>query len=137
MRPVVELKGLIVQVRAIKRGDSVGYGAAWTSERPSRIAIVAVGYGDGYLRAHGATAAKPAAQVIVNGKHCPIVGRISMDLFAVDVSDLAEGTVRRGDFAALIGGDIDVDKLAGWAGTIGYEVLTSLGRRYYRVYKGK
>jgi alanine racemase len=137
MRPVVELKGLIVQVRAIKRGDSVGYGAAWTSERPSRIAIVAVGYGDGYLRAHGATAAKPAAQVIVNGKHCPIVGRISMDLFAVDVSDLAEGTVRRGDFATLIGGDIDVDKLAGWAGTIGYEVLTSLGRRYYRVYKGK
>jgi len=137
MRPVVELKGLIVQVRAVKRGDSVGYGGAWTSERPSRIAIVAVGYGDGYSRAHGATAAKPAAQVIVNGKHCPIVGRISMDLMAVDVSDLAEGTVRRGDFATLIGGDIDVDRLAGWAGTIGYEVLTSLGRRYYRVYKGK
>jgi alanine racemase len=137
MRPVIELKGLIVQVRAIKRGDSVGYAAAWTSERPTRIAIVAVGYGDGYLRGHGATAAKPAAEVIVNGRHCPIVGRISMDLLAVDVSDLADGTVRRGDFATLIGGDIDVDRLAGWAGTIGYEVLTSLGRRYYRVYKGK
>ena len=137
MRPVVELQGRIAQVRSLKKGDTVGYGAAWTAARASRIAIVAVGYGDGYVRAAGAAKGKHAATVIVGGKHCPIVGRISMDLLAVDVTDLPEGTVRRGDLATLIGGDIGVDELAAASGTIGYEVLTSLGRRYHRVYKGK
>jgi alanine racemase len=137
MRPVVELKGRIVLARSVERGGTVGYGAAWTAERASRIAVIAVGYADGYLRAAGATKAKPAAEVIIAGKRCPLAGRISMDLLAVDVTDLPEGSARRGDLATLIGGEIDVDKLAGWAGTIGYEVLTSLGRRYYRVYKDK
>ena len=75
--------------------------------------------------------------MIVAGKRCPIAGRVSMDLMAVDVTDLPDGTPRRGDFATLIGDGIDVDELGAAMGTIGYEVLTSLGRRYHRVYKGR
>jgi alanine racemase len=136
MRAVVALKGRIVQVRHVNKGESVGYGAAFIATRPSRFAIVAVGYADGYARAAGAALGKPPAEVIVAGRHCPLAGRISMDLLAVDVTDLPEGSARRGDMATLIGGDIDVDALAAAIGTIGYEVLTSLGRRYYRAYKG-
>ena len=77
----------------------------------------------------------PAAKAIVAGKLCPIVGRVSMDLIAVDVTELPEGTARRGDFATLIGDGIDVDDLGAAMGTIGYEVLTNLGRRYHRIYK--
>jgi alanine racemase len=73
--------------------------------------------------------------VIIAGKRCPLVGRVSMDLIAVDVTDLSEGRARRGDFATLVGGDIGVDDVAAAAGTIGYEVLTRLGRRYHRIYK--
>jgi alanine racemase len=134
MRPVVDLKGRILQVRQLKRGDSAGYRADWTAARPSRLAIIAVGYADGYPRA-AATKGRPVAPVIIAGKRCPLVGRVSMDLIAVDVTDLSEGSARRGDFATLIGGDIGVDDLAAAAGTIGYEVLTRLGRRYHRVYK--
>src|SRR5215212_1100735 len=135
MRPVVGLLGRILQVRHLKRGDTAGYCAEWTASRPSRLAIVAVGYGDGYFRAAAAARGKPAASVIVAGKRCPLAGRVSMDMIAVDVTDLPESSARRGDFATLIGGDIGVDDLAAASGTIGYEVLTHLGRRYQRVYK--
>jgi alanine racemase len=136
MRPVVELKGRIIQVRTINKGDTVGYGAAFTATRPSRIAIVAVGYADGFLRSAAAARGKPAAEVVVAGKRCPVAGRVSMDLLAIDVTDLSDGAVRRGDFATLIGGRVSVDDLAAGMGTIGYEILTHLGRRYHRVYKG-
>ena len=136
MRPAVELKGRIVQVRTIERGATVGYGASWTAARPSRIAIVAVGYADGFLRSAGASKNKPAAHVVIAGRRCPIVGRVSMDLLAIDVTDLAEGTARRGDFAVLIGDGVTVDDLAEGMGTISYEVLSTLGRRYHRIYRG-
>jgi alanine racemase len=136
MRPAVELKGRIIQVRHVQKGETVGYAAAYATTRPSRLAIVAVGYGDGYARAAGASKAKPPAEAIVSGRRCPLVGRVSMDLMAVDVSDLPEGSARRGDFATLIGGELGIDELATATGTIGYEVLTSLGRRYHRIYKG-
>jgi alanine racemase len=136
MRPVVDLKGRIIQVRTVKKGETVGYGADWSAARPSRVAIVAVGYGDGYMRAAGAAKGRPAANVIIAGTPCPLVGRVSMDVMAVDVTDLPEASARRGDLATLIGGTFDVDTVAGLWGTIGYEVLTSLGRRYHRVYKG-
>ncbi len=135
MRPVIELKGRILHVRSIARGDSVGYGAGFAAKRASRIAIVAVGYGDGYLRAAGAAKDKAPAEAIVGGKRCPLVGRVSMDLLAVDVTDLPDGGARRGEFVTLIGGDLGVDELGAACGTIGYEILTSLGRRYHRVYK--
>ena len=136
MRPVVEVKGRIIQVRHVGKGETVGYGAAFTTTRPSRLAIVAVGYADGYARAAGAAKGKPGAEAIVAGKRCPVVGRVSMDLLAIDVTDLPDGIARRGDFATLIGGGIGVDELGAAAGTIGYEVLVSLGKRYHRVYKG-
>jgi alanine racemase len=136
MRPVVELKGRVIQVRAVNKGESVGYGATFTTTRPSRIAIVALGYADGYLRSASAAKGKPAGQAIIAGKRCPIAGRVSMDVLAADVTDLPDGTVRRGDFATLIGDGMGVDDVAAAMGTIGYEVLTHLGRRYHRVYKG-
>jgi len=135
MRPVVELKGRIAQVRQINKGDTVGYGASWTAARPSRLAIITTGYGDGYFRSAAAAKAKAPAQVIVAGKPCPLVGRVSMDLLAVDVTDVPAGQARRGEFATLIGGSFGVDELAAACGTIGYEILTSLGRRYYRNYR--
>ena len=136
MCPAVELKGRIIQVRAVGKGQSVGYGAAFTASRPTRIAVVAVGYGDGILRSAAGSRGKPAGEVIVAGKRCPIAGRVSMDLLAVDVTDLPEGKARRGDFATLIGEGMSVDDVAAAMGTIGYEVLTSLGHRYHRVYAG-
>jgi alanine racemase len=136
MHPVVELKGRIIQVRTVGKGETVGYGATFAAPRTSRIAVVAVGYADGFLRSAGASRGKPAAEVVVAGRRCPIAGRVSMDLFAVDVTQLAEGSVRRGDLATLIGDGMSIDDLAAAMGTIGYEVLTNLGRRYHRIYKG-
>jgi alanine racemase len=75
--------------------------------------------------------------VMVSGKPCPIVGRVSMDLFALDVTDLSDGAARRGDLIPLIGGETGIDELGAALGTIGYEVLTSLGKRHHRTYKSK
>ena len=136
MRPVVDLKTRIIQVREVERGDTVGYGATWTARRPTRLAIVSTGYADGYFRAAGSTDGTRSADVIVAGRRCPIAGRISMDLIAIDITDLPEKTVRRGHMVTLLGDGITVDELGHHFGTIGYEVLTSLGRRYARVYKG-
>jgi alanine racemase len=136
MRPVVDLKARIVQLRTIEKGDTVGYGATWTARRPTRLAIVAAGYADGYFRAGGSNDGTRGAEVVVAGKRCPIAGRVSMDLMAVDVTDLEKSAVRRGHMVTLIGEGITVDELAHHFGTIGYEVLTSLGPRYARVYKG-
>ena len=136
MQPVVDLKARIVQIRNIDRGETVGYGGTWTARRPTRLAIVAAGYADGYFRAASANDGTRGAEVVVAGKRCPIAGRISMDLLAVDVTDLDKNAVRRGHMVTLIGEGITVDELAHHFGTIGYEVLTSLGRRFARVYKG-
>jgi alanine racemase len=136
MQPVVELKARIVQIRSVERGETVGYGGTWTARRPTRLAIVATGYADGYFRAASASDGTRGAEVVVAGKRCPIAGRISMDLMAVDITDLPHNIARRGHMVTLIGEGITVDELAHHFGTIGYEVLTSLGRRYARIYKG-
>ena len=136
MRPVIELQARIAQVRTVPRGETVGYDAAWTAKRTTRIAVVAVGYADGYLRAASASDEAPGADAIVAGQRCPLAGRVSMDLLAIDITELPDNAARRGDLATLIGGEITVDALAAAVGTIGYEVLTSLGRRYHRVYRG-
>lgn len=137
MQPVVELKARVVQIRDVERGDSVGYGGNWTARRPTRLAIVSAGYADGYFRAGSSNDGTRGAEVIVAGKRCPVAGRISMDLMAVDVTDLERNAVRRGHLVTLIGEGITIDELAHHFGTIGYEVLTSLGSRYARVYKGE
>jgi alanine racemase len=136
MQGVVDLKARVIQIRNVERGDSVGYGATWTARRPTRLAIVAAGYADGYFRAGGSNDGTRGAEVMVAGKRCPVAGRISMDLLAVDVTDLPNNAVRRGHLVTLIGEGIGVDELAHHFGTTGYEVLTSLGRRYAREYKG-
>ena len=136
MQPVVDLKARIVQLRNVERGDSVGYGATWTARRPTKLAIVSAGYADGYFRAASANDGTRGAEVIVAGKRCPVAGRISMDLMAIDITDLPDKTARRGHMATLIGEGITVDELAHHFGTVGYEVLTSLGKRYARIYKG-
>lgn len=137
MQPVIELKARIIQTRSIDRGESVGYGATWTARRPTRLAVVSAGYADGYFRAGGSNDGTRGAEVVVAGTRCPVAGRISMDLLAVDITNLpAHAGVRRGHLATLIGEGITVDELAHHFGTIGYEVLTSLGGRYHRIYKG-
>ena len=137
MRPVVELQGRILQVRNVEKGAPVGYGATWTAKRDSRIAVIAAGYADGILRAAGTTDGHAAAprEVVVAGKRCRIAGRISMDLTAVDVTDVPVSAVRRDMMATLIGEGLGLDEVATQAGTISYEVLTNLGRRFHRVWK--
>jgi alanine racemase len=136
MQPAVELKARIVQIRNVERGETVGYGGTWTARRPTRLAIVSAGYADGYFRAASANDGTRGAEVIVAGKRCPVAGRISMDMMAIDITDLPPNAARRGHMVTLIGEGITVDELAHHFGTIGYEVLTSLSRRYARIYKG-
>jgi alanine racemase len=136
MQSVVDLKARIVQLRNVERGDSVGYGGTWTARRPTKLAIVSAGYADGYFRAASANDGTRGAEVVVAGKRCPVAGRISMDLMAIDITDLPDKTARRGHMVTLIGEGISVDEVAHHFGTIGYEVLTSLGKRYARIYKG-
>jgi alanine racemase len=135
MRPVVELKARILQVRHLQPKQSVGYGATWTAKDDARIAVIAAGYADGVPRGPAATATSPPREVIVHGKRCRMVGRVSMDLLAVDVSHIPEGAVRRDDYATLIGPGLTLDEMAAQAGTISYEILTNLGRRFHRIWK--
>jgi alanine racemase len=136
MQQVVDLKARIVQIRNVEKGENVGYGGTWSARRPTKLAIVAAGYADGYFRAGGSNDGTRGAEVVIAGKRCPVVGRISMDLMAIDVTDLERNAARRGHMATLIGEGITVDELAHHFGTIGYEVMTSLGSRYARIYKG-
>jgi alanine racemase len=135
IRPVIDLRGRVQALRNLMRGETVGYNAQWTAKRATNIAIVGIGYADGYLRSASASDNVRGAEVMVAGKRCPLAGRVSMDLIAIDITDVPAGQVKRGDMATLIGDDITVDDFAAVAGTIGYEVLTSLGKRYHRIYR--
>lgn len=135
MTPVVTLEARVMQVRDVEAGETVGYGATWTADRPSRIALIPVGYYDGYSRALSTTNTSGATRVWIGDRFAPLVGRVSMDMITVDVTDIPAEGVRRGTKVELIGPHISVDDVARWAGTIPYEVLTSLGARYARVYK--
>src|SRR6201989_1028332 len=90
MQPVVDLKARIVQTRNVERGESVGYGGTWTARRPTKLAIIAVGYADGYFRAASSNDGTRGAEVIVAGKRCPVAGRVSMDLIAVDITEVGK-----------------------------------------------
>jgi alanine racemase len=136
MQNVVELTGRILQLRNVAPDDTVGYGATWTAKRPTRLAVVTLGYADGLIRAAGGSDDRPGGSAIVAGQRCPIVGRISMDLVCIDITEVPSGAVRRGGQATLIGGDISVDEAGAAAGTIGYEILTRLGPRCHLVYRG-
>jgi alanine racemase len=134
MRPVVELRARLLQARIVPVGATIGYGATWTARRVSRVAIVAVGYADGYSRPIGSSDTRRGGEALVQGKRCPIIGRVSMDLLAVDITEL-DRDVHRGDWVTLLGDGIGVDEMAGWARTINYDVLTRLGHRFHRAWK--
>ncbi|WP_391349212.1 alanine racemase [Azospirillum sp. A23] len=131
MRGTVRLDARLLQVRNCNAPMTVGYGAAHRVTGPARIATIGVGYADGYLRSLSGK-----GHVFVDGVAAPIVGRISMDLITIDVTGLPESVAQAGRMVELIGPSRPVDTVAAEGGTIGYEVLTSLGRRYHRVYVG-
>jgi alanine racemase len=128
---VVRLEGRILQVRDVDSPQTVGYGATHRFTGTGRIATVAVGYADGLFRSLG-----NRGIAVIGGERVPVVGRISMDLTTFDVSAVAPEVARPGALVELIGPGHTVDDLAAEAGTIGYEILTALGRRHYRTYHG-
>ena len=129
MAQVVRLQGKILQVRDVDRPQTVGYGATHRVMRRGRVATVGVGYADGYLRS-----LSNSGSGYMGDTRVPIVGRVSMDLITLDVSDVPDATARPGALVDLIGPHNPIDSVAAEAGTIGYEILTGLGSRYYRVY---
>ncbi|MEM6479089.1 MAG: alanine racemase [Pseudomonadota bacterium] len=126
-RPVVHLALPVIQTRLLASGETVGYGNIWTAKRSTKIATVASGYADGLIRAIGRS-----MRLFAGDTPCALVGRVSMDLITVDVTDLQSPPAS----LDILGAHQGVDDLATAAGTIGYEILTSLGARYARVYKG-
>lgn len=130
MQPVARLRAPVIQLRTLQPGEAVGYSATWRSKRLGKLAVLPVGYADGFLRALG-----NRGQVFFGTRAAPIVGRVSMDLITVDVTDVPEADCQPGAYAELFGRQQDVDAVAAAAGTIGYEILTSLGSRYRRVYE--
>ena len=138
----VTVEARVIALRQLAAGDTVGYGATWTAQGPARIAVLAAGYADGYPRALGRASVpekggmpqEKGGQAHIAGYTVPVAGRVSMDMLALDVSTVPEGAIRRGDMAELIGPNISVDEVGRRAQTIGYEILTSLGRRYMRRY---
>lgn len=136
MLPVAILEGAVMQLRSVAAGDTIGYSATWTASRPSRVAVLGAGYKDGVPRALSSRQPQGPAQVFINGRRCPVIGRISMDMMAIDVTDLPEDSLRRGTRAEILGRHIGIDEAASWAGTISYELLTRLGSRYARLYTG-
>lgn len=140
LRPVATAAARILQVRSAKAGETVGYGAAAWLRRDTLIAVAAAGYADGYHRAGSGDgvplrkAELQGAAGFIAGQRVPVLGRISMDLTAFDVTDLGADAVSAGDMVELFGANIPLDEAARAAGTISYELLTSIGRRFHRVY---
>ena len=126
-RPVVRLDVPVVQTRIVRPFETVGYGNAWTAHVESCVATMSAGYADGLIRAMG-----PNAKVFAGETPCPVIGRVSMDMITVDVTHLEDVP----EVVTLLGPGQDVDDIAEAAGTIGYEILTSLGHRYSRHYEG-
>jgi alanine racemase len=129
MVPVVTLEAPVLQVHEAAEAGSVGYGATYATHPGARIATVPVGYADGYPRAAG-----NSALARIGSRHVRVAGRVSMDLISLDVSDLPPAATRPGTMVELVGGPDGIDRLAEAGGTIGYEVLTRLGRRFARRY---
>jgi alanine racemase len=131
--PVVTVCARILEIRDVAPGASVGYSATWRAKRASRVAVIAAGYGDGIPRALSATNDAPGGVVAIAGQTAPIVGRVSMDLVTVDVTDIA-APLARGDLVTLIGDGLTIESMGTAAHTIGYEILTRLGTRFHRTY---
>ncbi len=133
LRPILSWVTHIVQIRPIQPGQSVSYNRTFRATRPSRVAVLPVGYADGYNRL-----LSNRAEVLVRGRRAPVVGRVCMDMTIVDVTDVSHATI--GDEVVLIGTQeqetITADDLAAWQGSIAYEVLCAIGPRVRRAYTG-
>lgn len=127
LEPAMRFEAELIALRDVAPGEAVGYGARWTAERPARIGTVAVGYGDGYPR-H----APNGTPVLVNGRIAPLVGTVSMDMIAIDVS--GHDGVSVGDTVELWGAELPIRRVAKAIGTIGYELMTRVSERVPRVY---
>jgi alanine racemase len=126
LRPVMTLSAAVISVREVAVGESVGYSATWTAQRPSRIATVSIGYGDGYPRL-----ARNGTPVLIKGQRAPLAGRVSMDMITVDITDLDD--VQIGDEVILWGEGLPAGEVAAHAQTIGYELTTRMPARTPRV----
>lgn len=129
LEPVMTLESRLIAVRELEAGEPVGYGATWIADAPHRMGVVEIGYGDGYPR-H----APSGTPVAVSGQRCALIGRVSMDMIAVDLAPCP--WAEPGMAVELWGGQVGVDEVAGMAGTIGYELLTGVTPRVPRVHEG-
>jgi alanine racemase len=131
-RPVASLRARVLAVRGLAAGDSVSYGATWRAPRPTTVATLGIGYGDGLPRAAEQKDESRPRQIELRGRAVPLVGRVTMDMCTVAVDD---GQVALGDVATIFGGIVTLDEQARAAGTISYELLTALGNRVPRCYR--
>lgn len=137
MSQAVTLEVPILQVKEARTGETIGYGASYSLNRDSRIAILGMGYADGFFRNLSGTNTRPGGKVAYRGRVLPVIGRISMDLTVVDITDLGHDIPLPGELMEVLGPHITVDDQADIAGTIGYEILTSLRLgRFTRHYVG-
>ena len=134
MRPVASMKARILQIRSVRKGETVGYGASWIATHDSRIAIVGAGYRDGVPRSLSSGPNGAAPRLSLQGHSCPIVGRISMDMLAIDVSTVPAALAKRGHTVEDFGAEVPIDAIAAAAGTISYELMTRIGDRVARRY---
>lgn len=128
LEPVMSLEAPLISTRMVPAGESVGYGASWVADRDTRMGMVAIGYGDGYPRHAGTNT--PAA---INGQRIRLIGRVSMDMLAVDLTGAPDA--KEGDSVELWGRTVGVDEVAACAGTIAYELLTGITARVERRYR--
>jgi alanine racemase len=123
LRPAMTLHSQLIALKDLEVGERVGYGGKWVAQRPTRLAVAAVGYGDGYPRSLSA-----GSPVLVNGQRAPLAGRVSMDMIGIDVTDLQDAP-RLGDPVILWGDGLPVEEIAVWADTIPYELLCGISQR--------
>jgi alanine racemase len=133
MLPVIELRARIVQVLSLAPGETIADAIGWTAKRPTRLALVSAGYVDGYPRSRNASDKK--LQAIVGGRRCLVVGQPSMDLLAIDVTDVSDQTaIRHENMVTLVGSEISIDDVAAASKSTGRELLFHLGGRFHRIY---
>lgn len=132
MQPVIHLQARIVQVRDLASGDAIGDDIGWVAKRRTRLAMVSIGYADGYPRS---ASSGTKLQAVIGGRRCPVVGSASIDLLPVDITDLPDSrSARRGEMVTLIGPEISIDDFAASAQSTASEVLINLGPRFHRIY---
>jgi alanine racemase len=134
VKPVVRVSARILQVQDVPAGGYVGYSATYRAASPRRIATIAAGYADGIFRHASSSGNEPGGAVAIRGELVPIVGRVSMDLITVDITDVGDPAPVRGDFVDLVSPELPLEAVGLAAKTIGYEVLTRLGTRFHRHY---